>query len=298
MKTKGGLSRQMKSNAGFTLVELMVVAAILGILVVGSMQFMANQQRSIKTAELKGDLATARNLIASWLESKSICEATLSGMQNNSTQPITRIISQAADNEASPPIPERVEYALGQRIPTTSWTVNTLDLLSKDEAQAVTSSISGDQDGHGVATVLIRAVLQQVKGVNTLVTATEDRGNYASVTKELYFPIRVRMAELLPQTTQEDSNSIANHFINAGMPDCSWTGAPAQPFVLNGTQYTTNALYLEALGADGTTQFDPKPETERVVPTPTGFIHIASCWAYSPNLAINECIPAGSNAGL
>jgi prepilin-type N-terminal cleavage/methylation domain-containing protein len=300
MKISGGVLKQLKSNSGFTLVELLVASAILGILVVASMQFMANQQRSFKTAELKGDLATARNLLASWLESKSICEATLSGMKNNSTQSIAKIISQAADTEVTPQIPERVEYTLGQRIPTTSWAVTNLDLLSRTEAQAVSSSFSGVQEGNGVATVLIKAVLQQVKGTNTLVTATEDRGNFASVTKDLYFPIRVKMAEMLMQTSSTADANPNPTFFAGGMPDCGWNGGLSPSLTIGGTTYTTNSAYLTSLGADSATQFVPDTAGELpAIPDGAGsYWHKAPCWAYSPNLAISECVPAGSSAGF
>ncbi len=283
IKTEGNIQsvKLLKNRQGFTLVELMVATAILGILMVGFMQFMSFQGRSLKTTELKGELLVAKDLFTSYWKSKSICEATLGGRRAISEVPITKILSQIE--------PEKVELDLGKQIPNTNWKVTDMALLSNAQAQAVDSAITGTVDSDGVTTVVVKVTLQQARG-DTVVSASENRNNYAGLTKDLYFNIRVKMAEMFLQTssTLTDKPDLNYFTTTTGMGNCNWAGV--QP---PGTGYTTNGAYLAAVYPgiqQSNVVFKEDPKNEYVVPVGTFYSHEAPCWAYSADMAIDECV--------
>ncbi|MBU6154203.1 MAG: type II secretion system GspH family protein [Bdellovibrionales bacterium] len=292
---KASTGNQLRNSNGFTLVEILIVSAILGILVLGSMQFMQFQQRNIRTMEVKGDLVTVRNLLAGWIENKQICDATFVGMSGTSGGVVTTIFSRRAD-AAVPGSTNVEEFNLGNQIPTTSWRVLNLDLLSQAEAQQVDPNLTGNAV-NGIVTLLLRARLQQVRAGNVLVNANQDRGNFASVTRELFFPFRARVQEMLIIRSQPSPVS-AEDYWNNNPTECNGTQTTFQ----NGAQTTLLAELQQTFPAATATntvwqELDP---SERVsIPLANGMQeHWQPCWATTVDVPIVECTPAGSNAGL
>ncbi len=300
LRNKDSREKRMKlneNNRGFTLVEVLVVSAIMGIMVVGLMQFMSFQQRSAKTAELQGDVAVVRNLLAGWLESKSICEATLLGLKNNDTVQIDEILRK----RGATPSQNEVIMDLGFRFPGTNWRVTKMDLLSRAEAQAYNSAFNGAVDDDGVGVALIKVTIQQLRGSSNTqtVTANEDRGNYAAAEKTLYFPLRARFGEFFFSSAHNGDNNPS--FFTQDLADqyCSWTADP------NEANFTTMGQKLQSLEAtvtEPTAQFklytDGQTTSSVVAPVTliTTYTHIADCLAFAANLPIVECVPPGSSS--
>jgi prepilin-type N-terminal cleavage/methylation domain-containing protein len=294
---KKAIAAQLQSAKGFTLVELLVTSAVLGVLVVGSMQYMAYQQRAIRTAEVKGDLVIVRNLIASWIENKSICDATFAGISSTAGGTVQTIFSRRADAVLG--TTDQVEFNLGNQIPTTSWRVTNLRLLTLADAQAVSPSITGTAVD-GIVTLLLEATLQQVRSSssNVLVNPNQDRGNYATVEKILHFPMRARVQEMVLLISNPVPNPDIISYYDINPPSCSW-----------GTE-TTEGAVSTTLGAvlqnqfpnanDANTQWSD-PDISEATTLPNDSVtttHILPCWATTVNVPILECTPAGSGAGI
>ena len=298
MLTKA-IAARLQNAKGFTLVELMVTSAILGVLVVGSMQYMAYQQRVVRTAEVKGDLVIVRNLIASWIENKSICDATFAGISSTAGGTVQTIFSRRADPAMGIPA-DQIEFNLGNQIPTTSWRVTNLNLLSLAEAQAVSPSITGTAVD-GIVTLLLEARLQQVRSSssNVLVDANQDRGNYATVEKILHFPMRARVQEMIFLRSPAVQISLAQEWFALNLPTCGWTVLTEND---SGNSITLGQL-LEAQ-FPGATQGNTTWETANLEEATTmvvngqNYVHTLPCWATTVDVPILECTPAGSGAGF
>ncbi len=82
--------------SGFTLVEIMVGAALLGALSLGVMQLTKSMQKGQKTVELKGQKSDVMTTLKLYLSNKSSCEETLRGIVAGPTiadsTPVTKII--------------------------------------------------------------------------------------------------------------------------------------------------------------------------------------------------------------
>ncbi len=296
---KKAIAAQLQSAKGFTLVELLVASAILGVLVMGSMQYMANQQRAIRTAEVKGDLVIVRNLLASWIENKSICDATFAGMSSTAGGTVQTIFSRRADAAMGIPA-DQIEFNLGNQIPTTSWRVTDLRLLNLADAQAVSPSITGTAVD-GIVTLLLEATLQQVRSSssNVLVDANQDRGNYATVERILHFPMRARVQEMIFLRSPSVPNASAQDWFTANPSACGWDSDTLD----DSENATTLGQLLQAQfpGAnEGNTTWDPAnlDEATSMVGANATWVHTLPCWATTVNVPILECTPAGSGAGI
>jgi prepilin-type N-terminal cleavage/methylation domain-containing protein len=277
-------------SKGMTLVELMVVAGVLGVLMVGFMQFMTFQQRSIKTAELKGDVATVRNMLAGWIENAAICNATFAGLSNRNSQTIAQLLRAPGD----------VILNLDFRFPATNWKVQAMDLLSSTEATAVSSTFNGAiEKESGVGDALIKVTLRQMRAGSQNVTVTNanvDRGNYAEYEKVLYFPIRAVFAEFIPIPITDVGATNASGIVtlsqdaeNEAKQACSAAGTIEGTPMLDRLTATAGAPVTSANSA-----FFLDPDVVSL----GGDLYMKTCLASSANLPIERCVPAGSSAGF
>ena len=69
-----------KSQSGFTLIEVVAAAALLGLLVTMAMPALSGANARVKNAKLKADLATADQAIALYLVDKGSVPASLSDL--------------------------------------------------------------------------------------------------------------------------------------------------------------------------------------------------------------------------
>lgn len=273
-----------KASAGFTLVEVLVVAAILGVMVAGFMQFMAYQQRVNRTGEVSSEIVQVRQLVSSWLESQQICTSTFGGLGLNATNNVTEITR--AEND--------VVYSLGQRLPGTSWAVTTMRLLNRAEALAVSPAYNGDVDDAGVGTGLFEVTVRQMRaGSNTeTVNWNEQRGNMAPVERVLHFPFRASfiLGQLLDVI---DSNPNPNLDCGPGV------------ILPGGTSTLLQAIQSEdPTASEANTNFawqDGMEEEVMDVPCPSLLLttcsrHIRMCNAININMPIARCIPSGIGA--
>ncbi|MDD3656886.1 MAG: type II secretion system protein [Atribacterota bacterium] len=74
---------KMKNKKGFTLIELMVVVAIIGILALIGLRIYAGQQNKSKDALLKGNVSTIHSLIQSELADNTVSNVEVWGMVDN-----------------------------------------------------------------------------------------------------------------------------------------------------------------------------------------------------------------------
>jgi hypothetical protein len=189
-----------------------------------------------------------------------------------------------------------VEFNLANQIPTTNWRVLNLDLLSQAEAQVVDANITGNIV-NGIVTLLLRARVQQVRAGNVLINANEDRGNYASVTRDLFFPFRARVQELVllesePSPLAETAFWEANEATMVCAND-TFTGGGG------GTLLASLQALVPTATATNTTWLQADPSERFFVPQNTSTnVYIQPCWASTVNVPILECTPAGSSAGL
>jgi type II secretory pathway pseudopilin PulG len=84
------MNLKLKEN-GFSLVEVLIAAGILGAVSVGVMQLTKNMQQGQKTVELKGEKMDFSNRMKLYLSSDKSCEATLGGISTNSNTVVNQI---------------------------------------------------------------------------------------------------------------------------------------------------------------------------------------------------------------
>lgn len=79
------LDKLLKNNSGFSIVEIMVAAGLLGVVSLGAMQMMNNVQKGQATSETKLEELELRRVITTILTDKTACLNSLNGVNVGST---------------------------------------------------------------------------------------------------------------------------------------------------------------------------------------------------------------------
>jgi type II secretory pathway pseudopilin PulG len=124
----------LKSVSGFSMVEIMVAAALLGGLSLGVVKLMENANKASKTIEVKDDIIQMERLITDVLNSPNNCEATLGEKTIGSNIPV---IYQVINNQ---PVPKfSVSTAKSNSIQITSMKIKNVDANGSDGSTALAS---------------------------------------------------------------------------------------------------------------------------------------------------------------
>jgi type II secretory pathway pseudopilin PulG len=180
------------SKAGFTLVELMVLCAILGILMAGFMQTMNHQMRLSKGADSDRQVIEIRNQIHTWLYDLNYCTQTFANQRSGENIPGIK----------NSPLANDYLSKVGDRFPGTDWTIQRMQILSKSDAMiSMTSSGSAgsyyggtfqDLNPSGHATAVLRVTLNRMgynqNGQNVALSSGQDSGAYGTNQKTFDIP--------------------------------------------------------------------------------------------------------------
>jgi prepilin-type N-terminal cleavage/methylation domain-containing protein len=286
-----------KNHKGFTLVEVLIVSAIMGVMVLGLMQIMSWQQRVNKTGEVNAELVDVKNFIQGWLYNKPICDATLRGRSNSDTVPIDAIYRRRF------PTPEKV-IDIGDALPGKQWAVAGITLLSRSAAQALfpTYNVSIDTT-NGVGDIILRFTIRQIRAGTTNVVAGQERSNFASVEKLLYFNLQGRFAKDFPVMVGNDSPN-PTYFQDLPLSSQPNLCGPNATTNENNTSMTMLSAMQSTCCGDATadnTGFVLRGGTgiEQVFsPSLGAFSHVTLCQGFHVDAPIAECLPPGSNLGL
>lgn len=98
----------LKDERGFSLVQVMVAAGLVGVISLGVNQLIGNMNKSVVTAESKGEELSLKTTISTFLKSSSACRETLVGknigdnidaIKNSAGTEVIKVYSSSLDNK-------------------------------------------------------------------------------------------------------------------------------------------------------------------------------------------------------
>jgi len=161
----------IKKNAGFSLGEVMVAAALLGIVSLGVMRLVSNMSKSQKTFETASEITTISNGINQILTNEKACEQTFTGTSFGAASSITDIRNSTGDAVFS------VGSTYGNR---------TVELLNLDIQNISLSTDGTSKSGTFDLAVRMRKTSRQAQGAKEVVkrirvsVVTDLADNFAS----------------------------------------------------------------------------------------------------------------------
>ena len=305
LKNQKSMTRpSVLTNEGFSLIELMIVGAIVGILLVGVMSLFNYQSKVNQTGGINAQVNQIKAQIQTWISTQDSCDYTFQGMSAGQSIPAFK-----GSRTGTPADNLLTVGPTGARFPGTNWQIASATLLSaaqiigNPQISGIKPWVQSDGSATGVLQVTLR-LQEGALGSSSPVPA--GKGSFmGGPTKTLYFTIPAVFGEaVLVNTAACNSLNTTLNETNGGRcclncPTNVTTGAtyasdygatmggsPAVPYntatnpVHFASDYNSSAPPLYGCATDNATS----------PPTYQGF-----CYIYNYNLRIMNCNSAIKN---
>lgn len=254
----------LKTQKGFSLVQVMVAVGIMGGLALAMMQMTDNQIKQQKTMELKAETGDVANIIRQTLNDKEACEATFIGMSPGDSIPALRMTADMSQK----PFAE-----VGVKFKTYNVYIKEMYLLTRPEEVAAqqrdasSNPISSYTTGAGFGYLRVTFV-KQVGAVND---QNKSHNFYGAKESAITFPVKGFFYDM----------EIVKHNDETKLDQACWAKASSQGISCNGTPGERCATI--PIDEDGN-------GTDYIVDQSTGAkLYLAECRYFRDDSPFMEC---------
>lgn len=197
----------------------MIVVSIGSVVILGIMATMDYQNRVAKTGEISRQVDDIKRQIQAWLNNQAICDLTFGGLKQGELLAGLKTKEEGTADD----------YLIktGDRFPASNWTIQKMELMNYTNMKAMFPKFGATVGSGGMGISVLHVELAQLAGAsgNKLMTAGQDRGSYATLSKNIYFPISAYFCSPEPVTVMDCGDLDTSNTSGACCSNCNMPGA-------------------------------------------------------------------------